>query len=214
MSRSLSRKRVDCTEPGAARSRRRARTAPVASSPTRRAYSPLPVRGCPVHGVLPIGPRPRSIRHPGAVRLPLPGESEVLRAARLPFQAVVSTNAACERRSSLRLLIAWIQNQRHGAGEGVPFRVLGRELLTPERRQAIEPRPLAFLGQVPRRSDPALRLQTMKRRIQRPRLDLEEVFRGALYMLGNRMPVREPDKQGTEDEQVERALQQLNAGRR
>ena len=52
----------------------------------------------------------------------------------------------------------------------------------------------------------------MERRIQRPGFDLEEVFGCTLNVLGNRVPVSGPGKQGAKDEQVERALQQLKAG--
>jgi hypothetical protein len=53
----------------------------------------------------------------------------------------------------------------------------------------------------------------MERRIQRPGLDLEQVFGGALNVLGNRVAVSGPGEECAEDEQVERALEQLDAGR-
>src|SRR5205814_7520497 len=127
---------------------------------------PPRVRGCPAHGMLPIAPRPLAIHILAAVPLLPPSGIEVPRVARLPCQIFVSTNAACERRSSLRFLIDWIQNQCHGAREGLPLRSFGRELTTPERRQAIEPGRLAFVRYFPRRCDPALCLQTMECRIQ------------------------------------------------
>src|SRR5439155_14806074 len=108
-----------------------------------------PLRGCPAHGVLPIGPRLLLIRHPDAVPLLPPGGTEVPHAVLLPCQSVASANAACERRSSLRLLIDSIQDQCHGAGESLPLRSFGRELFAPERRQAIEPGPLAFRRELP-----------------------------------------------------------------
>src|SRR3989442_2863485 len=213
MSRWLSLRTMDCGELGAARRWRRARPAPVASSPTPRERSPRPPRGSPTRGVPPIGPRPLSI-HLLHARPPLPADgTEVPRAAPLPWRTFASTNAVCARRSSLRLLIDWIQNQRHGAGERVPFRLRGRELSTPERREAIEPGPLTFVRQFPRGSYPTLCLETMERRIQRSCLDLKQVFGGALNVLGDRLAVSGPGKQRAEDEQVERALQQLNTGR-
>src|SRR5262249_7033719 len=112
-----------------------------------------------------------------------------------------------------RIMIDRVQNQYHGAGKGIPFRSLRRELSAPGRRQAIEPGPLALRRELPAGSDPALRLKTMERRIQRSGLDLEQIFRSPLDVLGNRMAVSRSFKQGVEDEQVERALQQLNAGR-
>src|SRR5258707_14032039 len=145
MSRLRSLRTMDCGELGAARGRRRARAAPLASSPTRRECFPPPERGCPIHGVLPIGPRPLSIHLLHALPLLPSGGTAAPRATRLPCQTFVSANAVYERRNSLCLLIDWVQNQRHGTAEGVPFRLLGRELSTPERRQAIEPGALTFV---------------------------------------------------------------------
>ena len=42
---------------------------------------------------------------------------------------------------------------------------------------------------------------------------LEQVFRGALNVLGDRLAVGGSGKQGAEDEQVERALQEPDTGR-
>ena len=86
------------------------------------------------------------------------------------------------------------------------------ELFAPKRREAIEPGPLAFVGQFPGGGDPAFGLQSMERRIQRPGLDLEQVFRGPLNVFGDRVAVGGSGKQRAEDEEVERALQQLNTG--
>ena len=88
------------------------------------------------------------------------------------------------------------------AGDGVPFRLLGRELSAPKACEAIEPGPLASLGQFPGGSDPALRLQAMERRVQRPGLNLQHLFRGALDVLGDRGAVSGSGKQGAEDEQI------------
>src|SRR5947208_25400 len=145
MSRSLSLRTMDCGELGAARRRRHAPPAPVASNPKPREHSPRPEPSCPTRGVPPIGPRPLSIHllH-GLPLLPLSG-TEAPRAARIPCQTFVSTNVVFERRSSLCLLIDWVQNQRHRAAEGVPFRLLSHEMSTPEPRQAIEPGALTFV---------------------------------------------------------------------
>ena len=54
----------------------------------------------------------------------------------------------------------------------------------------------------------AERLQPMERRIQRSCLHLQQFFRSLLNVLGNRVTMSGPGKQGAEDQQVERALQQ------
>ena len=92
--------------------------------------------------------------------------------------------------------------------------MFGSELFPPERCEAIKSGPLAFVGQLPGSRDPAFRLQPMERRIQRPGLDLEQVFRGPLNVFGDRVAVGGPCEQSAEDEEVERALQQLDTGRR
>ena len=53
----------------------------------------------------------------------------------------------------------------------------------------------------------------MERRIERSGFDLEELFRCPLDVLGDRVPVRGPEEERSEDQQVERALQQLDARR-
>ena len=51
----------------------------------------------------------------------------------------------------------------------------------------------------------------MERGIQRAGFDLEQVFRRALNMLGDRVPMSRSSQQSAEDEQVERSLQQPNS---
>src|SRR5581483_4139914 len=112
--------------------------------------------------------------------------------------------------ASLFLLRGWIHNQSHSAGEHLPFRLFGRELFAPLTREAIEPGALSLIRQLPRRGDPAFRLQPMKRRIQRPRLDLEQVFGGPLNVFSDRVPMGGSGKQGSKDQEVERASQKLD----
>ena len=107
-----------------------------------------------------------------------------------------------------------IQDQSHGAGEGLPFRLLGGQLLAPERREPIVPGALALVGELPGRRDPALRLQPVQRRIERAGLDLQQVFRGPLNVLGDGVAVGRSGEQRAQDQEVERALQELHAGRR
>jgi hypothetical protein len=52
----------------------------------------------------------------------------------------------------------------------------------------------------------------METGIQRTGLDLEPLFRGPLNVFGDSVAVRGSRKQRAEDEEVERALQQLYAG--
>ena len=54
----------------------------------------------------------------------------------------------------------------------------------------------------------------MERRIQRAGLDLQQVFRGPLNVFGDGVAVSGTGQQRAEDEEVERALQQLYTGSR
>ena len=49
----------------------------------------------------------------------------------------------------------------------------------------------------------------MQRRVQRTGLDLQQVFRSPLNVFGDGVAMRGSGKQGAEDEEVERALQQF-----
>jgi len=85
-------------------------------------------------------------------------------------------------------------------------------MLAPQRRQAIEPGPLAFVRWLPGSRDPTFRLEAVKRRIQRPGLDLEQVFRHLLDVPGNGVSVSRSGKQRAKDKQIESTLQQADAG--
>jgi hypothetical protein len=54
----------------------------------------------------------------------------------------------------------------------------------------------------------------MESRVQRTGLDLKQVFRGPLNVFGDSVAVSRPSKKSAEDEEIERALQQLYTGRR
>jgi hypothetical protein len=109
----------------------------------------------------------------------------------------------------LSLLISRVQDQSHGARERSPFRLFTGELFPPEMRELVIPGALAFVGQLPRGCYPSLRFKPMETGIQRTGLDLEHLFRGPLNVFGDSVAVRGSRKQRAEDEEVERALQQL-----
>src|SRR3954447_9227931 len=121
---------------------------------------------------------------------------------------------ARERTSSLRLLIGWIQDQGHGARESVPLGSFGDQVLAAGPCEAIEPGALALVGRFPGSLEPAFRLQTVERGIQRSGLHLQQVFGRALNVFGDGVAVSWSGKQGAKDEEVERALEQAYAGSR
>src|SRR5688572_18248594 len=110
MSRSRWRRTSDCGGTGAAHSRHRVRTVPVAASPTPHECVPSPERHCPDRDVPPIAPHLLTRRPAAAVRLLPPGGTESLHSAPLLCESGECTIAACEGSSSLRLLIGWLQN--------------------------------------------------------------------------------------------------------
>src|SRR4051812_22815637 len=107
-------------------------------------------------------------------------------------------------RSSIALA-GWIQDQSHGAGERLPFRLFGKELFPAERREAIVLGPFSLVGMLPGRRDPAFRLEAMHARIERTGFDLEQIFRRPLDMLRNRVSVHRAAEKGLKDQQIERA---------
>jgi hypothetical protein len=82
----------------------------------------------------------------------------------------------------------------------------------PVKRTANTPLTLCLTSGV--QFNPASRLQPMERRIQGPSLDLEKVFRGPLNGLPDRVAVGGSGEKCAEDQEIERASQQLNMGRR
>src|SRR5437588_6681345 len=112
---------------------------------------------------------------------------------------------------SCLLLIRLIQDQAHGAGERLPLGVLAGKLFASQRREAIVAGALPFVGQVPRSRDPSFRLQPVERRVERAGLYLQQVLGSPLDMFGNSVTMTRSCEQRAEDQQIERALQELHA---
>ena len=85
------------------------------------------------------------------------------------------------------------------------------KLPSPDGCEAIILGALAFVRQVPGSRDPALCLQPVKRGIQGARLDLEQILRGPLNMLCDRMAMRGARLQRAENKKIQRALKEFNA---
>jgi hypothetical protein len=63
------------------------------------------------------------------------------------------------------------------------------------------------------KSTPTTLDQAVESRIKRPLLNLEHVVRPTLDGFGDRMTVSRPKTERAENQQIERALQELKAGR-
>src|SRR5689334_16576699 len=85
----------------AVRIRHLAQVLPAVSSPTPRECSPPPKQGFPAPGAPPTWLPALTTPLHGAVPLPLAGEIEVPRAARLSCLTVAGSNPACGKKNSL-----------------------------------------------------------------------------------------------------------------
>src|ERR1039458_2910997 len=86
---------------------------------------------------------------------------------------------------------------------------LHAELLAPRCRQFVKPRAPPHLRSAPFRRDPPLVLQTVQRRIERSLVDPQHIPRNLLDGLGDGPPVLRPGLRSEENQQIERALQQV-----
>ena len=95
----------------------------------------------------------------------------------------------------------------------VPRMFLSRELTPARRRDRVEPGFAIGLRSAPISADEASLLQPHQRRIQRAHVELQGAAGHLLEACGDRVAVQRPERiQRLEDQQVERALQDLSFG--
>src|SRR5688500_9527738 len=99
------------------------------------------------------------------------------------------------------------KNAGDGAGELVPAFLLGLELAATRASQLRELRALVVLRKPPLGADPPPPLDPVERRIERAFLNAQHVVRHLHDPLPDPEPVQRPDRDGLEDQHVERALQ-------
>src|SRR5688572_4356719 len=102
-----------------------------------------------------------------------------------------------------------LHDQLNRAGEPRPALEFLRQLLPARRAEAVRLRLAPGLGHDPVRLEPALLFQAMQGRIQRPLRHLQHVAADELDSAGNRPPVLRAAGERLEDEQVERALDEV-----
>src|SRR4030095_5913508 len=83
-------------------------------------------------------------------------------AAPVPCAGAAATTEPCGGGLSSRLLGGRIEQQTHGAGERVPFRLLGDQLLPAFRSDAIVAGTLALVRHLPGRRGPAFPLEPIR----------------------------------------------------
>src|SRR4051812_45225534 len=102
------------------------------------------------------------------------------------------------------------KNAPDGSGQRVPLAGFGVELLPALRGQSIELGAPIVLGGALLERNPAALDQPVKRRIEGSLLDQEHVVRATLDRLRDRMAVRRSPPERAQNEQIQRALQELD----
>ena len=107
-----------------------------------------------------------------------------------------------------------LDTQRHSDGirMTVPHRRLRAKARTSGGAQLVELRATVAIGDAPLRRDPPAPLETVERRVQRPLLDQEDRAGRVLDPLAHAIAMHRAPAQRLEDEQVERAAQQVGFG--
>src|SRR6185437_3419971 len=96
--------------------------------------------------------------------------------------------------------------------EPVPATLLGGKLLAPRGRERVEARAAVVLRRAPRALDPVAVLEALQRRVERSVIDQQRRPRACLNGERDAVAVMGPQREDAENEQVERALQQVGAG--
>src|SRR5688500_12559004 len=108
-------------------------------------------------------------------------------------------------------LLRRAKDTTNGSGERVPLACFDVELLTALRGQSVKLGAPVVLRRAFLKGDPSTLDQAVQGGVQRSLLHLQHIVRRVLDGLGNGMAVRRPETQRSEDQQVQRALQQLNS---
>src|SRR5688572_20471384 len=102
-----------------------------------------------------------------------------------------------------------LQDELHGLDVPAPIRGFRPNRPTTSRRQPIVLRPPVVLRRPPLTVDPPLLLQPLKRRIERPLVRVEHSARELLNALADPPPVHGLEREGREDQQVERTTKDV-----
>src|SRR5262249_41555533 len=107
--------------------------------------------------------------------------------------------------------LSLFQHLSDGGGELAPGALLHLELLAAAARQRVVLGAAVVVGRAPLRVDEAPPLEGGEGRVERALLDLEHAARDLVEPLRDRPAVPRPERQGLEDEEVERPLWQFDA---
>src|SRR5690242_4353937 len=113
--------------------------------------------------------------------------------------------------SRFTLPLRWIEHAGDGVRNLRPARAFGRQLFLALGREPVNPDALLIVRNLPIRGDPFLPLQPMKRGVERAGVHLKDVSRVSANRLADAIAVLRAPAKRLQDEQVERALEQLDA---
>src|SRR4030095_8012308 len=101
------------------------------------------------------------------------------------------------------------QNAADDVRHAVPVARFFLQLFAPGGREPVKARPALVLGLAPLARDEALVLEAIQRRIERALLDAEALLRDLLDAEQDAVAVERAERNGLEDQHVERPLQQF-----
>ena len=110
---------------------------------------------------------------------------------------------------SLHILLASGENEIDSLGDAKPMLLFRRELFAAGRGQFVIARFAIVVGHAPFRLDPALRFQSVKRRIKRTLLDVQNIFRHLLDPVRDSEAVSRIVLERFQDQHVERAVNKV-----
>jgi len=108
----------------------------------------------------------------------------------------------------LPLDLFWSEHEADGENKFAPLARLDDEMLAARQSQFVKTCPAVVRGYSPIRLDPALVLQSLQRRIERSMIHQQDVIRLLLDGAGNAQTMIGSEHQSSEDQQVQRPLQQ------
>jgi hypothetical protein len=104
-----------------------------------------------------------------------------------------------------------IENARHGGCDLAPSAGFLGQVLAAFGRQGVKPRLTIVRGDAPFGGDPLLRFQPLQGGIERAVIYQEDVFGVQLNGVGDALAVLGSEDEDTQDQEVERPLQQSDA---
>jgi hypothetical protein len=103
------------------------------------------------------------------------------------------------------------QYSSHRQRQLLPSGSLGEQLFSTGSREPVILGPLSLIRQLPFGRDPALRLESMKCRIQRTRFNLQHVQRRTANLLADGMTMKGTEEEDPKNEKVQGSLKEINA---